>query len=66
MAEAYLALGSNLGDRREQLRRALSSLSELGVQAVRVSSLYESDPMYVANQPTFLNAVLQAETELNP
>jgi len=66
MAEVYLALGSNLGDRRGQLRRALAALAEAGVRVSASSSLYETPPMYDTDQPKFLNAVVRAETELSP
>src|SRR5438093_13763498 len=66
MAEVYLGLGANLGDRREQLRRALSALHARGVLVRRVSSLYETEPMYEHDQPPFLNAVALAETDLAP
>jgi len=66
VAEVYLGLGANLGDRREQLRRALAELRGQGVRTERVSSLYETEPMYQLDQPAFLNAVIQAETGLTP
>jgi 2-amino-4-hydroxy-6-hydroxymethyldihydropteridine diphosphokinase len=62
---AYLSLGSNLGDRAENLRRTISQLNDLGsVQAV--SSLYETEPVEVEReQPWFLNCVVALETQLN-
>ena len=66
MAEVYLGLGANVGDRREQLRRALSALQARGVLVRRVSSLYETEPMYEHDQPPFLNAVALADTDLAP
>jgi 2-amino-4-hydroxy-6-hydroxymethyldihydropteridine diphosphokinase len=63
---AYLSLGSNLGDRAENLRRTISELNGLGsVQAV--SSLYETEPVEVEReQPWFLNCVIALETQLPP
>jgi 2-amino-4-hydroxy-6-hydroxymethyldihydropteridine diphosphokinase len=63
---AYLSLGSNLGDRAENLRRAISQLNDLG--SVRaVSSLYETEPVEVEReQPWFLNCMVSLETRLNP
>ncbi|MBV9120808.1 MAG: 2-amino-4-hydroxy-6-hydroxymethyldihydropteridine diphosphokinase [Chloroflexi bacterium] len=61
-----LALGGNLGDRRTQLLAALTALKASGVRIERASSLYESKPMYVDLQPNFLNAVVEAETSLQP
>ncbi len=61
----FLALGSNLGDRRANLGKALQLLGErLSVE--RVSSLYETEPVGFEEQPPFLNAVLRATTEIGP
>lgn len=62
---AYLGLGSNLGERAENLRRALTSLHRTG-EVKKVSSLYETEPLGVQTQPGFLNAVAQLETSLVP
>lgn len=66
MKTVYLSLGSNLGDRERNLREAIRRLGEAGVRALRVSSLYETEPLDVRDQPWFLNLVLEAETELFP
>ena len=59
----YFGLGSNLGDREKNLRRALASLApEITVE--KSSPVYETEPMYNASQPKFLNAVYAATTEL--
>ncbi|MFN3741509.1 MAG: 2-amino-4-hydroxy-6-hydroxymethyldihydropteridine diphosphokinase [Anaerolineales bacterium] len=65
MAEVLLALGTNLGDRLENLRRALDCLAAK-VQIVRVSSVYETPPWGYTEQPPFLNLVLSGQTELEP
>jgi 2-amino-4-hydroxy-6-hydroxymethyldihydropteridine diphosphokinase len=63
---AYLALGSNLGDRAATLQRALDALRETaGVKVVAVSQVYETDPIGPA-QPDYLNAVVALETSLAP
>ncbi|HEY7404711.1 MAG TPA: 2-amino-4-hydroxy-6-hydroxymethyldihydropteridine diphosphokinase [Candidatus Angelobacter sp.] len=63
---AYLSLGSNLGDRAENIREAIRGLKRLG--SVRaVSSLYETEPVEVQQQqPWFLNGAVALETELKP
>lgn len=67
MSTVYLALGANLGDREAALRGALDLLQDSGqVTARAVSSLYETAPMYVTDQPPFLNAVARVETTLAP
>jgi 2-amino-4-hydroxy-6-hydroxymethyldihydropteridine diphosphokinase len=64
LTKAYIGLGSNLGDRRENLRRAIAELGELGT--LRVSSIRETDPVGVTDQPRFLNAAVELETDLPP
>jgi len=62
----YLSLGSNIGDRERNLRDAVGLLAEPQLRAVRVSSFYETEPLDVHDQPWFLNAVVEAETDLFP
>lgn len=66
MSRAYVALGSNLGDREKNLRQALALLAEQGVKIVKVSSFIETEPYGVTDQPAFLNGVCCVETELAP
>ena len=66
MKRAYLSLGSNLGEREESLREALRRLECEKLQVVRVSSIYETQPMYVADQPWFLNLVAEVDTDFFP
>lgn len=66
MPIVYLSLGSNLGDRLENLRGAIAALPLAGVEVVRVSSFYETEPVDFLAQPWFLNCVLQAQTDLPP
>lgn len=61
----YLGLGSNLGDRRAHFVAAVAQLAP-DVIVERVSSLYETEPAYVLDQPRFLNAVLRGRTALEP
>lgn len=61
----YVALGGNLGDSLRYISRAVRRVAELdGVKLCRTSSLFRTSPQYVADQPSFLNAV--AEVELSP
>lgn len=63
----FLALGSNIGDRENNLRTALCKLSGKKVFSPQVvSSLYETEAQYVTDQPDFLNMVLRGSTELEP
>ena len=66
MSRAYVALGSNLGDREENLRAALKHLLENGVEVIKTSTFIETEPYGVTDQPGFVNAVCQVETELAP
>jgi 2-amino-4-hydroxy-6-hydroxymethyldihydropteridine diphosphokinase len=61
----YLSLGSNLGDRAENLQIAISRLAEFG-SVVAVSSFYETEPVEVIAQPWFLNCAIKFETEKMP
>jgi 2-amino-4-hydroxy-6-hydroxymethyldihydropteridine diphosphokinase len=61
VTRAYLGLGSNLGDRLENLRRALDLLEERGVRTLRNSRVYETDPVGGPEQPDYLNAVAEVE-----
>jgi 2-amino-4-hydroxy-6-hydroxymethyldihydropteridine diphosphokinase len=61
---AFVGLGSNLGDRELNLRRALERLEELG--PIRASSFRETDPVGVTDQPKFLNAAAELVTEIGP
>ncbi|MGH2661428.1 MAG: 2-amino-4-hydroxy-6-hydroxymethyldihydropteridine diphosphokinase [Actinomycetota bacterium] len=65
MTRAYLGLGSNLGDRLENLRRAVAMLADRGVWAVRSSRVYETDPVGGPSQPDYLNAVVEVETGIS-
>lgn len=66
MVRAYLGLGANLGDRRGTLEHAISLFSQRpGIRPLRVSSLYETEPVDVAGG-WFLNCVVEIETSLGP
>lgn len=62
----YLGLGSNLGDREGWLRRALRELRRRGIELVRCSSIYETEPVDHLKQPDFLNMAVQVRTSLEP
>jgi len=66
MATAYLGLGSNIGDRKENLCQAILMLSAKVGSVVAVSSLYESEAWGYKSENKFLNAVVAIETELYP
>ena len=65
MVEAFIALGSNIGDREANIKAALELL-EQQVKIIKTSDLYETKPMYIEKQDWFLNGVAKIETELPP
>jgi len=62
----YLSLGSNSGDRLENLARARDRLVAADIRILRTSSVYETAPRDVPGQPWFLNQVIEAESTLLP
>lgn len=61
-----IGLGANLGDRLENLKRAAEKLSEEFLEEVVSSSVYESEPWGIEDQPRFLNAVIVGTSEWKP
>jgi 2-amino-4-hydroxy-6-hydroxymethyldihydropteridine diphosphokinase len=67
MSKVFVGVGSNLGDREFLIRKAVESMRDLPrTLVVRVSSLYDTDPVGEVDQPAFLNAVVWLETTLEP
>jgi 2-amino-4-hydroxy-6-hydroxymethyldihydropteridine diphosphokinase len=65
MGEVFLGLGSNVGDREGNVRKALQILKKK-MRVLKVSSMYETEPMYVEDQKWFVNCVAKLETDLRP
>jgi 2-amino-4-hydroxy-6-hydroxymethyldihydropteridine diphosphokinase len=65
MARAYIALGSNLGDRTAHFRAALQALSAAGATVRRASGFIETPPVGKTGQPVFLNAAAELQTDLS-
>jgi 2-amino-4-hydroxy-6-hydroxymethyldihydropteridine diphosphokinase len=67
VTEAFIALGSNLGDARAQVLHAFDALAGLpGTQLLSRSPLYLTPPWGVLDQPPFVNAVARVDTTLTP
>ncbi|HEX9891340.1 MAG TPA: 2-amino-4-hydroxy-6-hydroxymethyldihydropteridine diphosphokinase [Actinomycetota bacterium] len=67
MTKAYLGLGSNLGDRLENLQEAVRRLPARDVRPLRSSRVYETEPVGgPEEQPQYLNAVIEVDTDLEP
>ena len=65
MSKAYLGIGTNIGNREENLKNALISLNLLPLTKVTaISKVYETEPVGYANQDDFLNIAVEVETEL--
>jgi 2-amino-4-hydroxy-6-hydroxymethyldihydropteridine diphosphokinase len=66
MNTVYLSLGANIGDRAQNIARAIEMLASRGVRVTRQSSIYETEPVDMNSQDWFLNCVVEAETALTP
>jgi len=64
MTIVYLSLGSNVGDRSQNLRTAIAALDDAGVSVRRISKIYETEPVDYLDQDWFLNCVVEGETTL--
>ena len=63
--KVVIALGSNLGDRAENISKAASEINKI-IEVTHLSTIYETDPVGGPEQPDYLNAVLIGESELDP
>lgn len=64
--KVFLGLGTNIGDRKANLKQALRLLEEAGLEIEKVSSIYETEPIGVEDQDWFYNMVVKAQTDLLP
>ncbi|MDI6744255.1 MAG: 2-amino-4-hydroxy-6-hydroxymethyldihydropteridine diphosphokinase [Thermodesulfovibrionales bacterium] len=66
MSIAYINIGSNLGEREENCRKAIKLLKENGIAVKKHSSMYETEPWGVKDQPKFINMAIEVETDKKP
>lgn len=67
MARAYIGIGSNVGDRAATIAAAVERIGDLPrTRVIRLSSLIETEPVGVTDQPRFLNAAAELRTGLEP
>lgn len=66
MSVAYIALGSNLGKKKENLLRAIELMKNEGIKVIKVSSFLLTEPYGVKDQPDFLNGVIEVEYDKAP
>lgn len=65
MTEAYVGIGSNLGDKEENIRKSINLMGKK-CEILKISSLYETEPVGYADQEWFLNCVVKVNTSMNP
>jgi 2-amino-4-hydroxy-6-hydroxymethyldihydropteridine diphosphokinase len=66
MPLVYIGIGSNLGDRQGNCLKAIEILEAEGMKVLKRSSIYETEPWGVKDQPRFMNMAVEAETDLSP
>lgn len=66
MSVSYIGIGSNLGNRHKNCLHAIELLEIRGIKVKKKSSMYETGPWGVKDQPRFINMVIQIETSLMP
>jgi 2-amino-4-hydroxy-6-hydroxymethyldihydropteridine diphosphokinase len=66
MAIAYIGIGSNIGNREENCKKAIELLTEKGIKVSKCSSMIETKPWGIEDQPKFINMAIEVETALPP
>ncbi|KRU31514.1 2-amino-4-hydroxy-6-hydroxymethyldihydropteridine diphosphokinase [Clostridium botulinum] len=66
MHTAYVAFGSNIGEKENYIKKALEKIEERKMKILKVSPIYETEPYGVLDQDSFLNGVVKIETNLSP
>jgi len=66
MAEAYIGIGSNLGNRKQNCEKAISLLTENRITVLKRSTMLETEPWGIKDQPKFINMAIKIDTILEP
>ncbi|MBI4686200.1 MAG: 2-amino-4-hydroxy-6-hydroxymethyldihydropteridine diphosphokinase [Nitrospirae bacterium] len=66
MPIAYIGIGSNLGSREENCEKAIDLLAKSGIKVLKRSSMIETEPWGIKEQPKFINMALETETKISP
>ncbi|EPY6471931.1 2-amino-4-hydroxy-6-hydroxymethyldihydropteridine diphosphokinase [Clostridium sporogenes] len=66
MHTAYVAFGSNMGEKENYIKRALEKIEEKAIKIIKLSPIYETEPYGVLDQDSFLNGVVKIESNLTP
>ncbi|SKB00233.1 2-amino-4-hydroxy-6-hydroxymethyldihydropteridinediphosphokinase [Caloramator quimbayensis] len=64
MNKVYVAFGTNMGDKNENIKKAIETMKDRGLNVIKISEIYKTEPYGYTNQPEFLNGVLEALTDL--
>ncbi|QCX32882.1 2-amino-4-hydroxy-6-hydroxymethyldihydropteridine diphosphokinase [Caloramator sp. E03] len=65
MNRVYVAFGSNIGDKNKNIKKAIEMMNARGLNVIKISQIYKTEPYGYTNQPEFLNGVLEALTDLD-
>ncbi|MBI5212770.1 MAG: 2-amino-4-hydroxy-6-hydroxymethyldihydropteridine diphosphokinase [Nitrospirae bacterium] len=66
MAIVYIGIGSNIGNRRANCAKAIEELKSKGITVEKISSMHETEPWGLKEQPKFINMAVEAETSMSP
>ncbi|KRQ87888.1 Bifunctional folate synthesis protein [Caloramator mitchellensis] len=66
MNKVYVAFGTNIGDKTDNIEQALKLMEDRGLKIIKKSSIVSTEPYGYTNQPEFLNGVVEVITDLNP
>lgn len=66
MSDVFIGLGSNLGERERNCEEAIRRIGEAGIKVIALSSMYETEPWGIKDQPSFINMVIRVSTDLQP
>ncbi len=66
MSEAYIGIGSNLGNRKQNCEKAISLLTENRITVLKRSTMFETEPWGIKDQPKFINMAIKIDTILEP
>ncbi|MEE9524737.1 MAG: 2-amino-4-hydroxy-6-hydroxymethyldihydropteridine diphosphokinase [Thermodesulfovibrionales bacterium] len=66
MYDVFIGIGSNLGNREDNCNNAIQQISKVGIEIIARSSMYETEPWGITDQPKFINMVVRVGTDMEP
>jgi 2-amino-4-hydroxy-6-hydroxymethyldihydropteridine diphosphokinase len=66
MSTVYIGIGSNIGNREDNCIHAIRLIEDNGIAVIKQSSMYETEPWGIKDQPSFINMAIEVETEKEP